>query len=135
MDNVRQLKQWYHQMFQDGDLQYSQYYRLEEFLRAHKEEINSSREDINEIHNRIFKTGIQFDVTSAPVKIEKVDKVEPKKKELHDLVDKYIADVNAREFHVQIDPEFQKHLHELWAEMPEAAAVADMQFEEVRAHR
>lgn len=122
-------------MFQEGDLQYSQYYRLEEYLRAHKEEINSYREDVSEIHNRIFKTGIQFDVTSAPVKIEKVDKVEPRKEELHGLNDEHVADMNARDFHIQIDAEFQKRLHELWAEMPEAAAVADMQFEEVRAHR
>lgn len=126
MDNVKQLKQWYHQLFQDGDLQYSQYYRLEEFLRAHKEEINSSREDINEIHDRIFKMGIQFDVTSAPVKIEKADKVEPIKEELHGLNDVHVADVNAREFHIEMDPEWQKRLHKIWAEMPEAAAVADI---------
>lgn len=133
MNKIQALKDTASRMFHEGDMSYSQYFKFQEYLRAHEEEITSSTENVQTLFVRVLQKSHNFEVLEEQpkeVKEEPKAKTKPepkvKMKELN-LEDLDFKLVNAKghpvelEFRnpafggrIQVDPEFPEAGLQVW---------------------
>lgn len=130
MNKIQALKDTASRMFHEGDMSYSQYFKFQEYLRAHEEEITSSTENVQTLFVRVLQKSHNFEVLEEQPKEVKEEpkakdkpepKVEMKEFNLEDLDFKVVNVEEHPEFinpafgeRIQIDPEFQEAILQAW---------------------
>ena len=132
MNKIQALKDTASRMFHEGDMSYSQYFKLQEYLRAHEEEIASSTENVQTLFVRVLQKSRNFEVLEEQpkevkeepkAKVKPEPKVEMKEFDLENL-DFRLVNVEGHpvelEFrnpafgeHIQIDPLFEEALAQM----------------------
>ena len=131
MNKVQALEGTASRMFHQGDIPYSQYFKLQEYLRTHEEEINSSTVNVQTLFVSVLQKSHTFEVLEEKpkevkeepkAKVKRGPKLEMKEVDLDDLDFKLVnVEEHPVEFRnaafgerIQIDPAFQEAVLQAW---------------------